>query len=62
MLGDKRLPGVLTDNELNFLWSQGSFRQRPGDRAMQPLRDAASRARVDVELARLGIKVEDERR
>jgi hypothetical protein len=29
---------------------------------MQPLRDAASRARIDVELARIGIKVEDERR
>ena len=62
MLGDKRLPRIPTDNEMKSLRSRGSFSQRPGDRAMQPLRDAASRARIDVELARLEIKVENEAR
>jgi hypothetical protein len=61
MLGDKRPPRIPTDNEVNFLRSQGSFKQRPGDRAMQPLRDAVSRARVDAELARIGVKPADQR-
>jgi hypothetical protein len=50
---------VLSANEMAFLKSQGSFKGKPGDRAMQPLREAA---RIDVELARLGIKVTDEAR
>jgi hypothetical protein len=40
VLGNKRLPRVLSANEMAFLKSQGSFKGKPGDRAMQPLRDA----------------------